>query len=130
MNLEHALDINLWIDKARNLLVNNGIIAVAVPNYGSIFRVLLQENDPFITPPEHLNYFNAISLGKALEKHNFKVVANQWVSRIPATAFASRLPAYPGLISTVTAISKVGLGMIDALRLGMIINIYAKKLGA
>ena len=71
--LEHALDVNLWIKKARGFLSDDGILAIALPNYGSIFRMIMQENEPFICPPAHLNFFNPNSLSRLLGNHGFKV---------------------------------------------------------
>ena len=41
--LEHALDVNLWVDKAHRFLQKDGILAIALPNYGSVVRKVLQE---------------------------------------------------------------------------------------
>ena len=68
--LEHAMDINLWIKKAHTLLNDQGIVAIALPNFGSIFRMIKQENEYHISPPEHLIFFSPYSLSKLLEKNN------------------------------------------------------------
>jgi SAM-dependent methyltransferase len=59
--LEHALDPADWLRRAEGLLTPGGVLAVAVPNFGGIYRVL-GERDPFLIPPVHLNYFTAKSL--------------------------------------------------------------------
>lgn len=128
--LEHALDINLWIRKSRAFLVNEGILAIALPNYGSIFRMIMQENEPYICPPAHLNFFTPNSLSRLLENHGFKVEVIQWVSRIPKTTFEKRLPKFGKLLLPIihTASSAL-LNIVDALHLGMIINVYGRKIG-
>jgi len=129
--LEHALDINLWVNKAHGFLVDDGIIAIALPNYGSIFRMIMKENEPFICPPAHLNFFNPNSLSILLENHGFKVEAIQWVSRIPKSAFEKRMPKYGRpLLPIINITSSAVLKAIDAAHLGMIINIYARKISA
>ena len=90
--LEHALDVNQWIKRSRDLLVDDGILAIALPNFGSIFRIIMQENEPYICPPAHLNFFCQNSLRTLLELHGFEVEAVHWISRIPKRAFAKRLP--------------------------------------
>lgn len=65
--LEHAADINLWISTAHNFLVDGGILAIALPNYDSIFRLIMQENEPYIYPPAHLNFFSPNSLSNCWE---------------------------------------------------------------
>jgi SAM-dependent methyltransferase len=129
--LEHALDVNLWIEKSHDFLVNDGILAIALPNYGSIFRMIMQENDPFICPPEHLNFFSPASLSRLLENHGFKVETIQWISRIPTKTFEKRLsklgkPLFP----VINVASSASLKIVDALRLGMMINVYGRKINA
>lgn len=126
--LEHALDVNLWIEKSHALLIKDGIIAIALPNFGSLFRMILQENESFICPPTHLNFFNPISLSKLLEKHGFKVEAIQWVSRIPKSTFEKRLPRFlKPFLPVIIWTSSIILKCIDALHLGMMITVYARK---
>ena len=127
--LEHALDVNQWTKKAYALLRDSGMLVVALPNFDSIFRRVMQENEPFICPPAHLNFFNPTSLTNLLEKHGFKVEETQWVSRLPTTTFEKRLPGFikPAL-PLVSAVSDATLKVIDTLRLGMIINVYARKI--
>ena len=126
--LEHAVDVNAWVQKAHGLLADDGMLVVALPNYGSIFRLTMQENDPFICPPAHLNFFNPNSISKLLEKHGFAVEAIQWVSRMPSRTFEKRLLmiAKP-ILPVVTAAASVLLRTLDVFHLGMIINIYARK---
>lgn len=128
--LEHVSDVNLWVSKAHGLLVDNGVLAIALPNYGSVFRRLLQEKSPYITPPEHLNFFNPRSLSTLLEKHGFKVERVQWVSRVPKWILKKRLPkAASPLLPVADMMVSLSLGVFDALHLGLMINVYARKVG-
>lgn len=90
--LEHVIDPARWIARARGLLRDGGVLALALPNFSSIFRVLLQDRDPYVTPPAHLNYFDARNLSALLRKNGFEVQATDWVSRIPPGALRRRLP--------------------------------------
>lgn len=129
--LEHALDVNLWIKKSRDFLVNDGIIAIALPNYGSIFRMIMQENEPYICPPAHLNFFNPDSLSRLLDNHGFKIEAIQWISRIPKRTFEKRLPRISKpLLPVINVASSASLKIVDALHLGMMINVYGRKVNA
>jgi 2-polyprenyl-3-methyl-5-hydroxy-6-metoxy-1,4-benzoquinol methylase len=126
--LEHALDVNQWIKKAHYLLEPDGIIAIALPNFGSLFRIFLQENEPYISPPAHLNFFNPSSLSQVLTKHGFQVESIQWVSRIPKRTFEKRLPSIlTPLLPVINGLAQITLKGIDVLHLGMMINIYARK---
>jgi len=126
--LEHALDVNGWLSKASTLLEPGGVVAIALPNFGSAFRLVLQENEPFITPPEHLNFFNAGSLSALLQRHGFQVEAVQWVSRLSRRVLARRLTglAKP-LLPAANAVASGALNLVDALRLGMMISVYGRK---
>lgn len=126
--LEHVSDVNEWISKARDLLVDDGLIAIALPNFGSVFRILMQEKEPFICPPTHLNFFSTGSLSKLLKNHGFDVLKVQWVSRLPKSAFEKRLPKIGRpILPLLNSTSRLLLRMIDAFHMGMIINMYAKK---
>jgi len=127
--LEHALDVNLWIKKANDILIKDGIIAIALPNYSSLFRRILQDKESFICPPEHLNFFNPNSITRLLENHGFKILTIKWISRIPKRSFEKLIPkARKPIISILDTISHASLKAIDAFHLGMIINVYARKI--
>ena len=129
--LEHALDVNLWVEKSFALLDDDGILAVALPNFDSIFRMVMQEKEPFICPPAHLNFFSPRNLGRLLKKHGFEVLKTQWISRIPATAFEKRLPRFArgAVVPLADAAAKLLLNAFDFFRHGQIINLYARKAG-
>jgi 2-polyprenyl-3-methyl-5-hydroxy-6-metoxy-1,4-benzoquinol methylase len=127
--LEHAFDINLWVKKACKILKPNGVIAIALPNFNSIFRKIMQENDPFICPPAHLNFFSSKSLSLLLSNHGFKVSGVQYVSRIPKDSIQNRLSRFGKIIpNTISNSIPFLLSGVDYLRLGMIINVYAQKI--
>lgn len=89
--LEHVHDANLWIDRAYDLLRPGGVLAIALPHFNSAIRLALGTRDPFITPPEHLNFFTADSLRLMLVKHGFQPGVTEFRSRIPPRALAKRL---------------------------------------
>lgn len=126
--LEHALDVNRWIGKANALLEPGGILAIALPNFASLSRKVLQKREPYICPPAHLNFFTPFSLAELLRRHGFQVEETQWVSRIPRVSFQKRFSgATKMLLPLVEGAARVSLKIIDAVHLGIMINIYAKK---
>ena len=64
--VEHVLDINKWISKSQKLLKPNGVLTVTLPSFNNLFRCLLGTNEPYIIPPEYLNYFNGRNLRKLM----------------------------------------------------------------
>ncbi len=126
--LEHALDIDLWIEKSKSMLVTGGVLCIAVPNFGSIFRYIMGANEPFITPPTHLNFFDTKSLSRLLKNHGFSVEFHESISRISTESLSRRLPKLLKPAQPVfNVMTKAGLAGVDALGLGMIINVYARK---
>lgn len=126
--LEHAVDINLWISKSNKCLVKGGMLAIALPNFNSFLRYFLNENDPYICPPVHLNFFNLKSLVKLLDKHGFDIVHYEYISRIPDEALIKRVPksllfSAPLLKIFMSIIFK----LFDIIHVGIMINVYAKK---
>lgn len=126
--LEHAHDVNLWMEKSHRLLSQRGVLAVAVPNFASAFRRVLQEKEPFITPPSHLNFFTPTSLARLLASHGFRVAETQWVSRLSPSAFAKRLPSGTRFLAPLLQkSSSLALAAIDRLHLGQLITVYGIK---
>jgi len=79
--LEHALDPLDWLKRTAALLSPTGVLAVAVPNFGGVYR-LLGARDPFIIPPIHLNFFTPASLRLAFEKAGLTVLKVRSFNRI------------------------------------------------
>ena len=90
--LEHAADVNEWMAKAYHLLAPGGLLCLALPNFNSLFRRLMAERDPYVTPPTHLNFFTRRSLGHLVSKHGFQVLAIEEISRLPNDVVSRRLP--------------------------------------
>jgi 2-polyprenyl-3-methyl-5-hydroxy-6-metoxy-1,4-benzoquinol methylase len=124
--LEHALDINAWLTKVRTLLHEGGVVAIALPNFGSLFRRIMQENEPFITPPAHLNFFTSGNLVQLLSRHGFVVRHVEWKSRISHASLQRRIPVVGRYLG---GIANLALSGIDRMQLGMMLNVYATKAG-
>ncbi len=125
--LEHALDVNAWIEKAHRLLASGGVLAIALPNFASIFRLVLQKRDPYIVPPAHLNFFSPQNLSTFLTKYGFRVLDIQWVSRIDPNVVYRRVPGTRWFDWGIHLPLKAILKSLDKLHLGMMINVYGRK---
>ncbi len=116
--LEHAADPVQWTQKTHELLDEGGLWMIAVPHFNSLFRFIRQEKDFYIIPPEHLNYFTKKSLKILLENHEFELLEMETTSRLPW----HKIPL-PG----IKYLGNPFLKLIDALGLGMMLNVIARK---
>ncbi len=126
--LEHALDVNLWIAKAHRLLAPAGILAIALPNFGSFLRFLMREKEPYICPPAHLNFFTIKGLSMLLRRHGFQILKARSVSRIDSNVVVRRAPFSRVLgRKGLRLATKCCFSPLDSLGFGMMINLYARK---
>lgn len=96
--LEHALDPSQWLIHAYDMLNHGGCLIVAVPQFKGIYGVL-GVGDPYITPPEHLNFFTRRSLQLLAERVGFKVDYVTGYSRIPFYNIKRKIKYYlPSII--------------------------------
>ena len=123
--LEHALDVEAWVAKAWQLLEPDGILAIALPNFGSLQCIILRENEPYICPPDHLNFFTPRALTELLIINGFVVEKVQHISRVPKSTIQRRVPRIAAPL--VLAIVNTTLRIVDFMRFGSIINVYARK---
>lgn len=130
--LEHLLNPEQAIAKVSGLLATGGVLACAVPNYRSILvRLLGTKDNACLWVPEHVNYFTEKGLAALLEYHGFKVVKVEQITRIPANALSKRLglkgKSARIMDALVTRLQSPFAGLMNALGLGIYINLYAVK---
>ncbi len=123
--LEHTLNPEDWTKKAFKLLEMGGVLCIAVPNFNSFFRYILGKWDVFITPPEHLNFFSPDGLRIILKKNGFEIIKLDFISRLP---FASRFSKISLVKYSMSFLQTIFCKAIDLMKLGMFINIYARKI--
>jgi SAM-dependent methyltransferase len=130
--LEHAVDVREWVRKAARLLRHGGVICIAVPNFASLLRRVLQTRDPYIDPPVHLNYFsrpNLVALLTSVGLHPFRV---DTVSRVRDDVLVRRLPVegtpVAWLLSEgVRLFQRPLFAATDRVGLGFFLNVYARR---
>lgn len=121
--LEHALDPLSWLAKARQLLVPGGVLAVALPNFGGVYR-MLGRRDPFLIPPLHLNYFTRSSLRRAFVKTNLEPLGFDSSSHV----FADPRRASPRVVRrAAAAIWNLGSRVLDRTPFGIMLQGYARR---
>lgn len=125
--LEHATDVNFWINKSHDLLKPGGVIAIAAPNFNGFFRHLLGANEPHICPPKHLNFFTKTSISLLLSNHGFEICGLEYVSRLNPKSISRAISGGNGLGMALAPICSGFSHMLDFLRLGMYLHVYAKR---
>ncbi len=68
---EHLFDCSKMLSGCFRALKKNGFISIATPNGEGFDFKIMKKNTVNITPPEHLNYFNPISMEISLSKAGF-----------------------------------------------------------
>jgi len=74
--LEHVPDPGTLITEAWALLQPGGLLAIAVPNFGSLVARLFGPEWWWIDPPTHLFYFTRATLTRLLAKQGFQPVVH------------------------------------------------------
>jgi 2-polyprenyl-3-methyl-5-hydroxy-6-metoxy-1,4-benzoquinol methylase len=119
--LEHALSPMEWLRKARGMLAPKGVLAVALPNFGGVYRVL-GARDPFIFPPIHLNYFTRDSLERMFRSAGLRAVrfdsSSQVRTRHPTRQFSAKRRIAGGAWNAVSWV-------LDGTTKGIILHGYA-----
>ncbi|HEV7732154.1 MAG TPA: class I SAM-dependent methyltransferase [Candidatus Binatia bacterium] len=70
--LEHLRDPAVLLERARSWLAPGGILAVTVPNLGSVPSLFMGRHWYFIAP-DHLHYFDAGTLRQVFQRNGFAV---------------------------------------------------------
>lgn len=130
--LEHLLEPDSAIGKVSGLLAPGGVFACAVPNYDSFLVKLLGTRDnACLWVPEHVNYFTEKGLKALVERHGFRIVKTEQVTRVPFNALSRRLGLKGRSATLADALVKYlqmpFAGLMNALGLGIYINLYAVK---
>ena len=129
--LEHAADPRGFVAKAAALLSAGGVLAIALPNFDSVWRRLAGTRDPYFIPPEHLNHFNRRSLRRVCEQCGLHVERIAEIPSLPDDVLSKRLPMRPALgpiVEPITAGVRCVFGAATGLlHCGIMLHVYAVK---
>jgi 2-polyprenyl-3-methyl-5-hydroxy-6-metoxy-1,4-benzoquinol methylase len=124
--LEHIIDPDDFVNNIHRALCTEGLAAVSLPHYGSALSTIQGQNDMFITPPEHLNFFSVKGLTYLFKRHGFTLERIETSSKVNRTRLekAVRLP----ILSTMAWVWLYQvLSCFDPFKMGMFINAYFRK---
>jgi 2-polyprenyl-3-methyl-5-hydroxy-6-metoxy-1,4-benzoquinol methylase/ribosomal protein S27E len=71
--IEHLYDPQAFLLSANKALVPGGFLSIATPNGEGFDFKIMGEETRNVTPPEHLNYFNPLSITHLLNHNAFEV---------------------------------------------------------
>ncbi len=124
--LEHINDPMAFAANVNAILVPGGIVAVAVPHFGSLLSRLQGKKDMFICPPEHLSFFSRKGLRALFERSGFRTICLETVSKLNRTKIRK---AGRGALRGDWAWKGIyqAMRITDRLRAGMVLNAYFRK---
>ena len=79
--LEHTVNPQIALINAYNALKRNGVVAICVPDAGSLFAKMRGKRWHAIIPPEHLYYFSRVSIRYHLESVGFEIISMSNVNK-------------------------------------------------
>lgn len=133
--LEHMLEPDQAIAKVANLLERGGILACAVPNYASfLVKLLGARENACLWVPEHVSYFTERGLRRLLARHGFELIKAEQITRVPFDAISRRLGLSGWAAKWADGLVRYAqlplAALMNALGLGIYINVYAVKTGS
>ncbi len=87
--LEHVPSPKAALERAYRLLVPGGIIAISVPNWGSLERLVFRQNWIALDAPRHFYHFAPPTLSHLLSACHFQIVT--LYARAPTLSLASNI---------------------------------------
>ena len=121
--LEHLKVDSHFLNNFSKLLKKEGILVIAVPNFSSFLSFLQGENDMFVTPPEHINYFTFVGLKNLFMNINLEVINYETISRYDKFKIKQKNK----LLSLLFPILDIFFYVSDKFNKGMYINLYLRK---
>lgn len=136
--LEHTFSPVGAICRANQMLLENGILIIEVPNWESLENKLFREKSFLLDPPRHLYQFTEASLSRLLEAGGFEVIHSDcspgeggWIGSVQNLLFKGKLYRNFREYIFLTIALSVFLMPIDILsslsHSGSILRIVAKK---
>ncbi|MCC6680148.1 MAG: class I SAM-dependent methyltransferase [Phycisphaeraceae bacterium] len=116
--LEHVLDPIDWLRRCRAQLAPGGIVAVCVPNFAGLYR-LLGARDPFLIPPVHINFFSPQSLSRAMRAAGLKVL------RIDSANFLNLRASHGLKLALLKAWNTLAAPLLNHWRRGIVLRVFA-----
>jgi len=121
--LEHVADPAGMACRMRRVLAADGLVAVAVPHFGSVLSRLQGRRDMYISPPEHLNFLSRAGLVRLFARSGFHLLRLTTVSKVNRARLTQAV-GVRGLAAVVWLGLYAALAACELFGRGMVINAY------
>ncbi|MEW6594371.1 MAG: class I SAM-dependent methyltransferase [Thermodesulfobacteriota bacterium] len=124
-----------FIRQAASVLAARGWLAVSTPNYSGIVAKVLKQSDPYMTPPEHLNFFTAQGLEILAARAGLEIGRKTNFGRLTNAEMRRSLQRYiPGALAPfypfIAQVVKVAFVSANRAGLGLEQEVYLRKVQA
>ena len=130
--IEHVENPLAFLSLAASMLAENGVMVLSTPNYSGLVARVLREKDPYLIPPEHLNFFTLIGMRSLFRQASLREVMHTSFGTL-TTAETGRVVAkyfpetFKPLEPILLPIIPFGVGLLNFLKLGMEQEFYLCK---
>ncbi len=130
--IEHVENPIDFLSQAIAMLSTSGIMIVSTPNYSGLTAKLLGRKDPYMTPPEHLNFFTSKGMriifqlcgARELKKISFGTLTVDERSRVVTKYFPPKLSLLGHMLTPIIPLST---RILNILKVGMEQEFYLTK---
>lgn len=122
--IEHVEDPIRFLSTATSILSKDGVMVVSTPNYSGVVARMLGHRDPYMIPPEHLNFFTGRGMRnlfkqvglKQLRSITFGTLTRSERGRVISKYFPRFLTHFEPAINPLIPL---GVRLLNILRMGM-----------
>jgi len=130
--IEHVEEPIDFLLTATSMLKEDGIMVVTTPNYSGVVARILKKRDPYMTPPEHLNYFTFQGMYSLFKKSNLTVKKELTFGYLVDSELDHVVSKYaPALLSPFEPIIKplipLGLRVLNTMNAGVEQEFYLSR---
>jgi len=130
--IEHVETPLDFLSLAASMLAENGVMVLSTPNYSGPVAKVLREKDPYLIPPEHLNFFTLAGMHhlfrqtglREIMHTSFGTLTIAETGRVVSKYFPA---AFKPLEPILLPIIPFGVGLLNLLKLGMEQEFYLCK---
>ena len=130
--IEHVEDPAGFLGSAVSMLADDGVMILSTPNYSGVVAKLLGRRDPFMTPPEHLNFFTAVGMRRLFERAGLRILRRVTFGTLTDEERERAVRKYfPSMIRPISPLVvrliPVGMSALNAIKLGLEQEFYVAK---